>query len=303
MVSLLPDRVRYLIGTDPVTGKDKVLRTELDSNTAPYDWAVCHSGSWIHHEHRYVWVAGTKRHHDCPVHWVKYGGTKGYVPIHPHDVAGKPPINLKHGVFETSGRKGESVQHVAFNSSIPVKVLEGAPKEFLKPYFPPLQRAETPHLEAHMVKDGVAPFKDNPTRPTGTPITFDHKSQSFMMARQVTEGSKNTTVTEHFGGRSENFQAHNGGGNFAPGNSASRSAGGYSGSYNHSASSAGSASHGSYSGGGGGGGGGAPTKFWWRRCNCGWRQWWRRRSLIRRRLAQVNQPLCGAPCGHPSHKA
>jgi hypothetical protein len=89
------NRIRYLIARDPVTGKDKVLRTELDSTGAPYDWAVCHSGSWIHREHGYVWVAGTKRHQHCPVHWVKYGGTKGYVPIHPHDVVGKLPINMK----------------------------------------------------------------------------------------------------------------------------------------------------------------------------------------------------------------
>jgi|SRR5579871_26405 len=262
-----PNRVRYLIGRDPVTGKDKVLRTELDSTGAPYDWAVCHSGSWIQREHRYVWVAGTKRHHHCPVHWVKYGGTKGYVPIHPHDVAGKPPINLKHGVFETSGRKGDSVRHVAFNSSIPVKVLDGTPKEFLKPYFQPLRRAEAPHLEAHLVKDGLAPGRDTATRPAGTAITFDHKSQSFMLARQVTEGGKNTTVTERFGGRGESLQAHNGGGNF-PGNLASRPPGSYSGSYSHSSSNGGSVSHssgGSSSGGfhgggsGGGGGGGASS--------------------------------------------
>ncbi|HMH13158.1 MAG TPA: hypothetical protein VK578_08630 [Edaphobacter sp.] len=185
-----PNRIRYLIARDPVTGKDKVLRTELDSTGAPYDWAICHSGSWIHRERGYVWVAGTKRHHHCPVHWVKYGGTKGYVPIHPHDVAGKPPINLKHGVFEPSGHKGDSVQHVAFNSSTPVKVLDGTPKEFLKPYFSPLQRAETPHLEAHLVKDGLAPGRNTATRPVGTAITFDHKSQSFLLARQVTGAAK-----------------------------------------------------------------------------------------------------------------
>jgi hypothetical protein len=256
-----PNRIRYLIARDPVTGKDKVLRTELDSTGAPYYWAVCHSGSWIYRERRYVWVAGTKRHHHCPVHWVKYGGNKGYVPIHPHDVAGKPPINMKHGVFEPSGYKGDSVQHVAFNSSIPVKVLDGTPKEFLKPYFQPLQRAEAPHLEAHLVKDGLAPGRDTATRPAGTAITFDHKSQSFMLARQVTEGGKNTTVTEHFGGRSESLQAHNGGGNF-PSNSGSRSAGS-SGSYSHSSSNSGSVSHssggsssGGFHGGGSGGGGG-----------------------------------------------
>jgi hypothetical protein len=247
-----PNRVRRLIARDPVTGRDTVLSTELDPYGASYDWAVCHAGTWIHREHRYVWVAGEKRHHHCPVHWVKYGGSKGYVPMHPHDVAGKTPINLKHGVFQTTGRKGESVEHVAFNAGTPVKLLPTAPKEFLRPYFPPLQHAETPHLEAHLVKDGFAPGKDSTAKPVGTAITFDHRSQSIMMARQVMQGGKNTTVTEHFGGRSDSFQGHNGGGNFSAGNSGARSGGNSSGSYSHSSSNAGGGSHSSFSGGGGG---------------------------------------------------
>ena len=154
-----PYQIRNVIARDPVTGRDTILRTEYDWNMRPYDWAVCHAGSWIYRQHRYVWVAGTKRHHHCPVRWVKYGGTKAYVPLHPHDVAGKTPINLKHGVYQSADKKGDSVERVAFNSSTPVKVLNTAPKEFLKPYFPSLQHAETPRLEAHLVKDGFAPGK------------------------------------------------------------------------------------------------------------------------------------------------
>jgi hypothetical protein len=246
-----PDRVRRLIARDPLTGKDTVVRTDFDRNGAPYDWAVCHAGTWIHREHRYVWVAGIKRHHLCPVRWVKYGGSKAYVPLHPHDVAGKTPINLKHGVFQTTGRKGESVERVAFNAGTSVKLLPTAPKEFLKPYFPPLQRAEAPRLEAHLVKDSLVAGKDGTNRSAGTPITFDHRSQSIMVARQVMQGGKNATVTEHFGGNSNSLQARNGGGN-----SGWRSGGSNSGSFSHSSSNAGGGSHsgGSFSGGGGGGG-------------------------------------------------
>jgi hypothetical protein len=250
-----PDRVRRLIARDPVTGKDTVLRTELDPNAASYDWAVCHAGTWIHREHRYIWVAGTKRHHHCPVRWVKYGGSKGYVPMHPHDVAGKTPINLKHGVFQATGRKGESVEHVAFNAGTPVKLLSSTPKEFLKPYFPPLQHAETPRLEAHLVKDELAPGKESTTKPVGTPITFDHRSGSFQLARQVMQGGKSTTVTEHFGG-SGGFQERGGSGNFSNGNSGSRSSGSYSGSVSHSSSNTGGGGGGFHGGSGGGGGGG-----------------------------------------------
>ena len=249
-----PDRVRRLISRDPLTGRDTVLRTDVDRNSAPYDWAVCHAGTWIHREHRYVWVAGIKRHHHCPVRWVKYGGSKAYVPLHPHDVAGKTPINLKHGVFETTGRKGESVERVAFNPKESVKVLSTAPKEFLKSNFPPLQHAETPRLEAHLMKDGLVAGKDGTTRPAGVAITFDHRSQSIMMARQVMQGGKNTTVIEHFGGNS--FQSRNGSGNFSAGNSGWRSGGSNSGSFSRSSSNAGGGGGGGFHGGSGGGGGG-----------------------------------------------
>jgi hypothetical protein len=244
-----PNRVRRVIARDPSTGRDTIVSTELDRNAMPYDWAVCHSGAWIQHEHRYVWVAGTKRHHICPVRWVKVGRSTGYVPIHPRDVAGKSPINMKHGVFETTGRKGESVVHVAYNPNTPVKLLGAAPNEFLKPYFPSLQRAETPRLEAHLVKDGFAPGKDSTTKPAGTAINFDHRSQGFTLARQVTEGGKNTMLTDHFGGRDGGMRG-NGGGSWN-GGSGSRSGGG--GSFSHSSSMA-SSSHSGSSGGGFSGG-------------------------------------------------
>jgi FecR protein len=263
-----PNQVRRLIGRDPLTGREMILRSDLVPNARPYDWAVCHSGSWIQHEHRYVWVAGTKRHHHCPVRWVQYGHTKGYVPLHPHDVAGKAPLNLKHGLFETSGHKGESVRQVAFDAGKQVKVLDGAPKEFLRPYFPTLQHAETPRLEAHLVKDGLFSERNGTAKPVGSAITFDHKSQSILLAKQENHDGRNTMVTERFGGgREAAFMRAGGGswnqgsGNRGPGGGASagRIGGGNagSGSYSHSSSGGGGFSHGGSSGGGFSGGGGS----------------------------------------------
>ncbi len=252
-----PGRVRRLISKDPATGRETVLRTDYDfGGGASYNWAVCHAGSWIHREHRYVWVAGTKRHHHCPVHWVKYGHAKAYVPIHPHDLPGRLPINLRHGVFQTSGKKGESVERVAFNPSTPVKVLNGTPKEFRAQYYPPLQRAETPRLEAHLIKNGLGPGKNAIAKSPGTAITFNHRTQSFMVARQVTIGNRTTTVTERFGGRGSSTQMHAGGGS-SNGGSGSRAGGGSSGSHSTSGGSSGggSGSHGTSGGSSGGGGG------------------------------------------------
>ncbi len=193
-------------------------------------------------------------HHHCPVRWVKYSGVKGYVPLHPRDVAGKPPINLKHGVFETTGKKGGPFTKVAYNSATEVKVLKSAPKEYLKTSYPSLTRAETPRLEAHLVKDGFGPAKDASIKTTGTPIRFDQRSESFLLARQVTEGSKTTMVTEHYGGRNDVSFMRSGGG-FAGGGSAYHSgAGGFSGGASHSSFSGGSS--GGFHGGGGSSGGG-----------------------------------------------
>ena len=297
--------VRYLVAVDPVTGEQTFIailgpRGGYGSSVLgawylglagypylgshPWNWAVCHTGSFVRWQHRYVWVAGGKRHHHRPIRWVKSGHTVGFVPIHPRDVAGKPPLNLKHGVFTATG-KGGSIERVDFDAGKPVKLLDEAPKEFRNPYLVPLQSVQAPHPEAHAVftavlaagGSGVASFaaahgstvnqQQVALREQGTPILFDRKSQSFMVARQVVEGGRSTTVAESLGGRTGDLQAHNG----QPSSMVRGSS--YSGSVNPSSggsSSAGSFSHGSspapsYSGGGGGGGsfhsggGGAPS--------------------------------------------
>ena len=115
-----------------------------------WDWAVCHSGSWIRWRHHYVWVAGTKRHHHPPFRWVKYGREVGFVPLHPRDVAGKIPVNMRDGLFKPT-KKGDSitVQRVNFKEGKPVEAMAEAPKEFRKPVLEPLKIAEAPHAEAH----------------------------------------------------------------------------------------------------------------------------------------------------------
>jgi hypothetical protein len=182
---------RDLIAVDPVTGKETIVASEFATDGYPYfagwpytagvphrmnralrlsgslwgfdefngfngyepwDWGVCHAGSWIRWRHHYVWVVGTKRHHHRPIRWVKRGREVGYVPIHPKDVAGKPPINLKDGVFKPT-KKGDSikVERVNFKEGKPVELMKmnEAPKEFRKPVLQTLERAETPHAMAY----------------------------------------------------------------------------------------------------------------------------------------------------------
>jgi uncharacterized membrane protein YgcG len=226
---------------DPLTGW-------LLVNPYPYRWAVCHAGTWIPRGRRYAWVVGIKRHHHHPYHWVQTGKTAGYVPIHPRDVAGKPPVNLKNGLLRPE--KDGGVVRIAYDEGQKVKLLDEAPKAFRNEAAPPLDRAEEPRALAYRLADH--PGADHAgvktgngelalARPAGVPVTFDHKSQSFTIAQTVERGGVTRTVAEPIGGRGSSLQTHagGGGGGYSGGGSASRasfSSGGgssYSGGASH----------------------------------------------------------------------
>ena len=256
-----PDAIRTLIERDRITGVEQVLWSEPDAWQGdyfgfgyPYDWAVCHAGFWIHRGNRYAWVVGHHRHHRPPIRWVKAGKNTAFVPLHPHDVAGKPPLNLRHGAFVV-GDKGRSVQRVMLDPNREVKVLDNAPKEFTKPRFEALVKADEPHVELHRVNQPFVAVKG-----TGPTLAFDRKSQSFLLTRQVMQGNKTTTQMMPFNGTHGDLQARVEGVN-AHGNYSTRSysggSGGFSGGGGGSArgsSSSGSAGGGSRSGGSAGGG-------------------------------------------------
>jgi FecR protein len=211
----------------------------------PWEWAVCHTGSWIHRERRYVWVADRHRHHHAPLRWVKVNGRTAYVPVHPRDQKGQPPINLKYGLFAVKAETDKgSVERVAYDPVAPVKVLAGMPKEFDKPSFAPLPAAEPPKVEARYVGQAYLPSSFL-SRGHSSEISFDHKSQSFVVSRQEMQGGKSVMVSQALGGGPG---AAHGGGSMGP----SHGGGGFSGG-----GGGGGASHGGgggFSGGGGGGG-------------------------------------------------
>jgi hypothetical protein len=222
------------------------------NNLYPYDWAVCHAGFWINRNHRYMWVAGTHRHHHCPVHWVKYQGKLGYVPVHPRDQRGLPPVNLRHGLYRLTDKPTHPIERVELDSKSSPKLLDSTPKEFRSPAPTLLARADAPHLAVHMMHEtpnagtnGVA------SRAASSSLTFDQHSNRFMLATRVTDGGHTHTFTEPMSDRGGHIAPSTGGG-FRGG--ASGGAG-----YSHTGSySGGGGSH--YSGGGGGhysGGGGS----------------------------------------------
>ena len=228
----MPLSLRYRVFRDPVTGKERVVATPFDTYNYPYRWGVCHAGSWIHRRHHYVWVVGHRIHHLEPVRWVKSGRTVAFVPLHPYDVKGRPPINRKEEVFAVNNRSGLSIEKVKFDPGHTIEYLKDPPREYRTTYLRPLPGADVPRMEAHMMKDSLSRDRTVEGKATGIPLHFDSKQQSFMFAREVTKGEKTVTVMAPVSSRFGNLQAR--GGSFT-------------------------GSHGSYSGGGTSHSGGAVT--------------------------------------------
>jgi hypothetical protein len=253
----------------------------------------CYSGEWIYRNGRYLRVIPTKTRPVCkgcvrvhpPGHWVRVGGNVGFVPAHPKDEAGKPPVNLKHGIFVPPAKTGEPLQHVVWDASQKVKILEKAPKEFQGAHAAHLSAASAPNIKAHLVAEATRP-KSLAAANHGNPeIAYNYKSQKFMLSDHSAGGGKSKSVAvggisshgsvssfagEHSGkyagevGRSGVLSAYAGSGRgFGGSSSGSSYSGGShgSGSFSGGGHSSGSSSSGSGSSGGssshssGGGGG------------------------------------------------
>jgi hypothetical protein len=227
-----PLSLLYRTVKDPATGKMRVIQGSV-VQTWPYDWAVCHAGSWVRlrHKKHYVWVAGGRRRHADPVRWVKNGREVGFVPLHPFDVKGRPAINAEHEFFAVGGKSGALVQEVKFDPSRTIEFLQSPPREFSVTSLRPLSPVEAPHMEAHSLLVAMTE-KNNERAATGIPIHFDLRTQSFMTARQENVGGKMTTVLSPLTNRNGSLQAR----------AASFSGG--SGFRGSSSSSGGSSSHG-----------------------------------------------------------
>ena len=249
----MPDSVRYRIVKDPASGKQTIVNPAWAPAGRRYDWAVCHAGSWIRKDHRYAWVAGNKRHHICPVRWLKSGHQVAFAPLHPYDVKGRPAINARHTVFAISGKNDAVIQSVRFERNLPIEYLKQAPKEFRASPMAPLALAEAPRMEAHPFRD-VAGSKTAPGARTGIAIHFDAKSQTFLMARQQVHSGKTTTAFAPISNRSGTLQAR------AAGFSGASGAGAHGGiAHGGGASGGGAHGGGGSSSGGGSHGGGASS--------------------------------------------
>ena len=244
-----PSALRYRVQKDPITGKSRVIDTGLGGRASPWGWAVCHAGGFVQRRHHYVWCAGEKRHHLGAVRWVKSEHKVGFVPIHPYDVKGRPPVNRKEEVYAVNNKNGLSLERVKFDPGHPIGVLKSPPREFRTTYLRPLPPANVPRMEAHAMKESLPASKGTAVKPVSVPLRFDAKSQSFMMSKEVMHGGKTVTVSAPVSNRGGTLQAR--GGSFAGGHGSS------GGSSAHGGGGSGGSGGGSHGGAGGGSSGGS----------------------------------------------
>jgi hypothetical protein len=254
MFPCMPNGIRYLMMGSMYPAGPQMLNSALLYYGQPWAWAVCNAGGWINQNNQYVWVAGRPIHH-LPVRWIKSGHTVGFVPIHPYDIAGRPPVNSRNGVFTVDPKGPHPIERMALQAGRKIDILNEPPRAFRTDFAPPLARAEAPHMVAHEIKD-FSVARSGLAKASGIPITFDHRSQTFMMSHEVMQGGRSVSVTAPIGGREGGLQsrgyygggaASGGGAGWRGGSNAGSNAGGGARSGSQGASSG----NGGYHGGGG----------------------------------------------------
>jgi hypothetical protein len=198
-----------------------------------------------------------------------------FVPIHPKDAPGKAPLNQVHGVYALTNKHSNSVELTRLDPGHGLKLLTNPPRGFRNADVPVLARAANPDVQAHHLQDVLVARKASDVKVSGTRLSFDHRSQSFMLDKHDAVGSRSNAeralVNNHISSIQArlgsvdghgNSSTHGGsfGGSHAGGGSSggggSHSSGGFSGGGGGSHSGGGFSGGGGGSHGGGGGGGG-----------------------------------------------
>lgn len=235
-----------------------------------WSWPVCHYASWIHRGSDYrVVIRKRRRHH--PVHWVKVGQQKGFVPAHPSDKAGRPPANLKHGFFTVSAKGANlKIERVDFHAGETFTALPTPPKEFRFGPYPGLAKADPPEIHARLVANSAFYAKASGDKRNEPKITYDYNQGKFVQSGVALSGHSTKPVVVgglnsrggFSSGSGTGYRGQSGGAGYRGGGASSNQRGGYTGggrsnSSGSAARSGGGGSFGGSSGGGGSHGGGS----------------------------------------------
>lgn len=117
--------------------------------------------------------------------WVRAGDKVGFVPRHPLDVHGHPPLNLKYGLFIPPSKSNPSMELVALKPSEKITVLDKTPNQFRNEISERVMAVPAPEIHAHLVREAFSPAHQSSLK-----ISYDYKTQRFMMAEPAGRGEK-----------------------------------------------------------------------------------------------------------------
>lgn len=296
----------YSVGRPSRPGLLAANEPEMTFKVSSFPWSGCFAGTWLvdscwnvagfmgfdgfptfgtyarypvyarYCPHRMIYVVG-RRHKKPPCRTVHTPHGFGFVPRHPLDQKGKPPINAKSGVFVlASGKNGVEGKF----EPTPTKGLQWEttpPREFSseRNLLANAATVAPPVIEGRMIRVASNPAQVaaaiQASKQEESRIVYDYKSKNFVASHPATNGatagmaSRSSSgapmvvahvgsrgvsggVTGHGGGWSGSSGGGSAGGHAGGGSSDGSSSGGHSGG--GSSSSGGSASASSFSGGG-----------------------------------------------------
>jgi hypothetical protein len=216
---------KSVVATTPQQFDQLTRQAYLSNLQQPWSWPVCHYARWIYRRNGYRVVIRGRRHHH-PVRWVKVGKQTGFVPAHPDDKAGKPPVNLKHGFFIAHPRgNNEKIERVDFRPNEQFKSLSSPPKEFRPGAYPELARTEPPEIHGRLMEDAAPGGKFSDVKTRESKITYDYKTGNFV--RPGVQSGEHSSRSVVVGGVSSRG-SFSGGADRSSGGSRSTSSGGSS---------------------------------------------------------------------------
>jgi FecR protein len=232
----------------------------------------CYNHRWLFRHGHYAMVlprtlppcsgAGCKPVH--PVHpprpvLVRVGNKVGFVPSHPDDVKGKPPINLKNGIILLPMKPGEVPQRIAWDPAQKLAYQDKPLREMQREFSPRSIVVAAPQIRAHLANESSRAFPLSAANHYVPPITYDYKSQKFMMSAGTGAKAERVPVGGiGSNGRVETFASNQSGryaGSFGHTSTGASYSGGSYASHSSSSGSSGGSSGGSSSHSSGGGGG------------------------------------------------
>ena len=171
-------------------------------------WRSCYQRNWIHHHGHYAMVLphGTPpcQGKACklvihPVHpphpvLVRVDNRIGFVPTHPDDAKGKPPINLKNGILLAPAKPGEPPQRIAWNPSQKLTFIQRTPREWNEQIAPRPVLASAPEIRGHLAQESARATAFSNGRLASPQIVYDYKTQKFMMPAAASSGAKSREV-------------------------------------------------------------------------------------------------------------